>query len=247
PIVETGSYSTRYGVVDLRKDSTGTRAWIRDFPTTFADRVPGDDQIVRLVQRYQREIGPQVNQVIATLADTMTRTPPDSPLGNLIADAFRVTANAQMSFVNNGSIRVAEVPAGPVSWGTLYSLQPFENRMMRLTLTGAQIRGIVEQSVTGETPGMHVSGITVRYNRAAPAGQRVTRIMVGNEELQNDANYIVAVTDFLATGTGDGYRGFGLASKKEDIGLTDLEALIKYVQNLPQPVRAARDRRYVVE
>ncbi|HEX6064141.1 MAG TPA: 5'-nucleotidase C-terminal domain-containing protein, partial [Longimicrobiales bacterium] len=222
PIVESGSYSTRYGVVDLRKDSTGTRAWIRDFPTTFADRVQNDDQIVRLVQRFQREIGPQVNQVIATLADTINRTGPDSPLGNLIADAFRITANAQMSFVNNGSIRIAEVPAGPVTWGTLYSLQPFENRMVRLTLTGAHIRGIVEQSLRESTPGMHVSGITVNYNTAAPAGQRVTQIAVGNEPLRDDANYIVAVTDFLATGTGDGYRGFGSASKREDVGLTDL-------------------------
>ncbi len=247
PIVESGNYSTRYGVVDLRKDSTGTHAWIRDFPTTFADRVQGDDQVVRLVQRFQREIGPQVNQVIATLADTISRTGPDSPLGNLIADAFRVTANAQMSFVNNGSIRIVAIPAGPVTWGTLYSLQPFENRMMRLTLTGAQIRGIVEQSVRDTMPGMHVSGITVNYNETAPPGQRVTGITVGNEPLRDDANYIVAVTDFLATGTGDGYRGFGLASKKEDVGLTDLEALIKYLQSQPSPLRVSRDPRFVTQ
>jgi 5'-nucleotidase len=248
PIVESGSYSTRYGVVDLWQDSTGTRAWIRDFPTTFADRITPDDQIARLVRRYQREIGPQVNQVITTLADTISRVGTDSPLGNMIADAFRVTSNAQISFVNNGSIRIAELPAGPVTWGLLYSLQPFENRMMRLTLTGAQIRGIVEQAVREEQgPGMHVSGITVHYNRAAPAGQRVSRITVGNEELRDEQNYIVAVTDFLATGTGDGYRGFGQASRREDVGLTDLEALIKYLQSQPRPVRIARDRRYVAQ
>jgi 5'-nucleotidase len=246
PIVEAGSYSTRYGVIDLRKDSTGTHVWVRDFPTTFADRVQDDDQIVRLVQRYQREIGPRVNEVIATLADTLSRTGPDSGLGNLIADALRVTANAQISFVNNGSIRVAELPAGPVTWGLLYSLQPFENRMMRLTLTGAQIRGIVEQSVSGDNPGMHVSGMIVYYNHAAPAGKRVTRITVGGDELRDDANYIVGVTDFLATGTGDGYRGFGQATKREDVGLTDLEALIKYLQSQPQPIRVkANDRRYI--
>jgi 2',3'-cyclic-nucleotide 2'-phosphodiesterase / 3'-nucleotidase / 5'-nucleotidase len=246
PIVEAGSYSTRYGVIDLRKDSTGAHVWVRDFPTAFADRVQSDDQIVRLVQRYQREIGPRVNEVIATLADTLSRAGTDSSLGNLIADALRITANAQISFVNNGSIRVAELPAGPVSWGLLYSLQPFENRMMRLTLTGAQIRGIVEQSVSGDNPGMHVSGMTVYYDRAAPAGKRVTRITVGSDELRDDANYIVGVTDFLATGTGDGYRGFGQASKREDIGLTDLEALIKYLQSQPQPIRVkANDRRYI--
>jgi 2',3'-cyclic-nucleotide 2'-phosphodiesterase/3'-nucleotidase/5'-nucleotidase len=256
PIVEANSYSTRYGVVDLVKDSAGARAWIRDFPTTYIDRVKGDDQIARLVQRYEREIGPRVKQVIATLADTISRPAmtttgngTDTPLGNLLADAFRVTANAQMSFVNNGSIRIAELPKGPVTWGQLYSLQPFENRMVRLTLTGAQIRAIVEQSVSGERIiGMHVSGIKVTYNPAAAAGSRVQRIQVGNEDMRDDATYTVAVTDFLATGTGDGYRGFGLASRREDVGLTDLEAVIRYLENQPQPVRSnAGDRRYVTQ
>jgi 2',3'-cyclic-nucleotide 2'-phosphodiesterase/3'-nucleotidase/5'-nucleotidase len=249
PIVEAGSYSTRYGVVDLTRDSAGARAWIRGFPTTYADRVQADPQVQRLVQRYQQQIGPQVNQVIVTLADTIGRGQFESPLGQLIADAFRVTANAQMSFVNNGSIRIAELPAGPVTWGMLYSLQPFENRMMRLTLTGAQIRGIVEQAVTGQSPGMQISGIKVTYVASAPAGQRVQQIALSNNEpLRAEATYTVAVTDFLATGTGDGYRGFGAASKREDVGLTDLEALIRYLQSLPQPVRMARtERRYVTQ
>ncbi len=245
PIVEANSYSTRYGVVDLVRDSAGTRAWIRGFPTTFVDRVQGDPQMEHLVARYQRQIGPQVNQVIVTLADTIARLGSDSPLGNLLADAFRVTAKAHISFVNNGSIRINELPAGPITWGTLYSLQPFENRMVRLTMTGAQIRGIVEQSVTGENPGMHVSGMTVTYEPSAPAGQRVRSIALNSgQALRDDATYSVAVTDFLATGTGDGYRGFGDASKREDVGLTDLEALIRYLQDLPQPVSAVAERRY---
>ena len=247
PIVEASSYSTRYGVVDLRKDSTGTHAWIRDFPTTYVDRVPGDSAIIKLVQRYQREVGPQVNRVIVTLADTITRTGPNSPVGNMLADAFRVTTGAQVSFVNNGSIRIAELPAGPITWGTLYSLQPFENRMLRLTMTGAQIRDVVEQSVAGQTPGMHISGMTVRYHPSAAAGQRVQQIRIGGEELRPDATYTVGVTDFLATGTGDGYRGFGSASKREEVGLSDLDALIKYLQSVPQPVRIARDARYQTE
>ena len=245
PIVEANSYSTRYGVVDLYQDSTRTRAWLRGFPTTYVDRVQGDSAMVKLVQRYQREIGPQVDRVVVTLGAGIARTGVDSPLGNLIADAFRATAQAQVAFVNNGSIRINELPAGPVTWGMLYSLQPFENRMMRLTMTGAQIRGVVEQSVTGQTPGMHISGMTVAYKTDAPAGQRVQRLEIGGEALRDDATYTVAVTDFLATGTGDGYRGFGSASKREDVGLTDLEALIKYLQELPQPVRPQTDKRYL--
>ncbi len=248
PIVEASSYSTRYGVVDLVRDSTGARAWIRGFPTTFTDRVTGRPQIQQLVERYEREIGPQISRVVVTLADTLRRTDRDSRLGNMLADAFRITANAQMSFVNNGSIRVAELPAGPVTWGQLYSLQPFENRMLRVKLDGAAIREVLEHSVSGNTSGMHVSGITVHYNPAAPVGQRIKRVILANgEAVRTDGVYDVAITDFLATGTGDGYRGFGRATSREDVGLTDLEAVIQYLQSLPQPVHIAADRRYIAE
>jgi 2',3'-cyclic-nucleotide 2'-phosphodiesterase/3'-nucleotidase len=248
PIIEAGSYSTRYGVVDLVRDSAGTRAWIRGFPTTYTDRVTASPEIQRLVERYQREIGPQISRVLVTLADTLTRTGADSRLGNMLADAFRTTANAQMSFVNNGSIRIAELPAGPVTWGMLYSLQPFENRMVRLALSGSAIREVLEHSVSGNTSGMHVSGFKVHYNPNAAVGQRVQRIVLDSgEEVRADGTYNVVVTDFLATGTGDGYRGFGQASRQEDVGLTDLEAVIQYLQGLPQPVRLAADRRYIAD
>ena len=242
PIVEAASYSTRYGVVDLMKDSTGTHAWIRDFPTTFVDRVTPTPQITALVERYRKEIGPQVSRVIATFAERVARTGADSPLGNLIADVYRASANAQIGFLNNGGIRTAELPAGPVTWGHLYSLQPFENRMMRLTMTGAQIKNVLEQAVGGEAPAMHISGMTVTYNPSAPRGSRVQRIVLSNgEEVRPDGNYTAGVPDFLAQ-AGDGYRGFA-GAKVEDAGVRDLEAMIQYLQKLPQPVRVNQNER----
>ena len=246
PIVEAASYSTRYGVVDLTKDSAGTRVWIRDFPTTFVDRVQPTPQITALVRRYQNEIGPQVSRVITTFAERVARTGADSPLGNLIADVYRAAANAQIGFLNNGGIRTAELPAGAVTWGHLYSLQPFENRMFRLTMTGAQIKNVLEQAVSGEAPAMHISGMTVTYNPSAPRGSRVQRVVLSNgEEVRPDGNYTVGVPDFLAQ-AGDGYRGFA-GAKAEDAGVRDLEAMIQYLQKLPQPVRINQnERRFIV-
>jgi 5'-nucleotidase len=246
PIVEAASYSTRYGVTDLVKDSTGTRAWIRGFPTTYVDRVQPTPQITQLVQRYQREIGPQVSRVIATFAEDVRRAGPDSPLGNLIADAYRASAKAQISFVNNGGIRITELPAGPVTWGQLYSLQPFENRMVRLTMTGVQIKNVLEQALNGETPAMHIGGMQVTWKPTAPVGQRVQRIVLTNgEDVRADASYTAGVPDFLAQ-AGDGYRGFAGVSRNEDAGVRDLEGLINYLQSLPQPVRVNQaERRFV--
>lgn len=246
PIVESGSYTTRYGVTDLVKDSTGLRSWIHEFPVPFADGNMKDAAVDRIVQAAQREIGPQVERVIATFADTIRRGQSgDGALGNLLADAFRVGTGSQMSFVNNGSIRVPEIPAGPVKWGQLYSLQPFENAMTRLTLSGSAVREVVEQSVSGGTSGMHISGLKVEFDPKAEVGKRVVRMTLSDgTEVTPGGSYLVGVTTFLATGTGDGYTAFGKASAREDLPVTDLELLIRYVQSLPQPVRADRTRRY---
>jgi 2',3'-cyclic-nucleotide 2'-phosphodiesterase / 3'-nucleotidase / 5'-nucleotidase len=246
PVVESGSYTTRYGVVDLAKDSAGVRVWVHEFPVPWATvKIASVDSIV---QKAVRQIGPQVNRTIATFADTIRRGAGEGALGNLLADAFRVSAGAQLSFVNNGSIRIPEIPAGPVTWGTLYSLQPFENRVVNLTMSGALIRDVTEYAVRGQGSGMHISGMTVIYNPGKPVGQRVESMqLLSGEYIKDDGTYTVAVTDFLATGTGDGYTAFGKASKNVDANLTDLEAVIKYLQGLPQPIKRDRaERRFRV-
>ena len=250
PIVEAGSYTTRYGVVDLRRDSTGVHSWIHDFPVPFEDQVTPDAAVAKIVTAARREIGPRVNRVVATLADTIARsaTGGEGPLGNLLADAFRIAAGAQIAFVNNGSIRIGALPKGPVTWGTLYSLQPFENRLVVLTMTGAQIREVVEFAVNGRSPDMHVSGMSVVYDPRAAAGQRVKRMTLDSGgDISDTGSYTVAVTDFLATGTGDGYRAFGQATRRQDTRYNDLEAVMAYLQGLPQPVRVNRgERRFLL-
>lgn len=249
PIVEAASYTTRYGVVDLTRTTTGVKSWIHDFVTPYADKVTPDKAVADIVQRTVGQIGPGLNRVIAVLADTLRRASAggEGSLGNMVADAFRWSTKTQFAFINNGGIRVNELPAGPVTWGMLYSLQPFENRMTRLTMSGAQIKEVIERGLAHGRPDMHVSGMTVVYDPSAPQGQRVLQmVMPGGEQVRPDANYSVGVLDFLA-GRGDGYEAFGHASRREDLGYTDLDAVIRYLQSRPSPVRIdTAERRYLL-
>jgi 2',3'-cyclic-nucleotide 2'-phosphodiesterase (5'-nucleotidase family) len=116
--------------------------------------------------------------------------------------------------------------------------------MVKLWLTGAQIRELIEHALAGTTPDLHVSGVIVRYDSTAPARQRVERMTLSNgKQISDAATYVVGVTDFLALGTGDGYQAFGRASKREDIDLLDLDAVIKYLQSQPQPIKADHSER----
>ena len=243
PIVIAWDYSKKYSVIDLEKSADGqTRVRVRDQPTTFADRVKPDSSMGALVARYEQEIGPQVNRVVATLDAPLRKVGGEYALGHLIADAQRAASGAQVAIMNNGGIRT-DLEAGPLTWSELYQLQPFANLLVKLTLTGAQLREVMEHILRGRQPGMHVSGITVWYDSAAAPGARVRRMQLASGETVTDSgNYIVSVNDFMAGG-GDGLTVLINARGRVDTGIVDLDALIEYLQKQPQPVRAPTDDR----
>jgi 2',3'-cyclic-nucleotide 2'-phosphodiesterase/3'-nucleotidase/5'-nucleotidase len=243
PIVIGWDYSKKYSVIDLEKTADGrTRAWVRGQPTTFPDRVKADSGAAALVAEYERQIGPQVNRVVATLAAPLRKSGGEYALGHLIADAQRAASGAQVAVMNNGGIRT-ELDAGPLTWSDLYQLQPFGNLLVKLTLSGAQLHEVMEHILRGRQPGMHVSGITVWYDTLGAAGARVRRMQLLNgEEVTATGSYVVSVNDFMADG-GDGLSMLPAARGRVDTGIVDLDALIEYLQKQPQPIQApAEDR-----
>ena len=246
PIIETGSYGTRYGVVDLERVSEDSvKIWIRGTPVSWHWRVTPDSALAALVERYAAEIRPRVERVIATAAEPLDRTGAEYALGRLIADAQRASAAADLALINNGGIRAA-IDAGPITWGEAYNVHPFDNKIIRLHLTGAQIRRALEHAVSGERTGAHISGVTVRYDPGATPGSRIRTLTLDDgTALRDDAVYTIAVNDFLAGGEGDGYRVFGEAQRRDATEISDLDAFIAYVETLPQPLQAPAEPRFI--
>lgn len=236
PIAEAASYSMAYSVTDLERRGEETVVLRREVRVPFADEVTPDSQVARIVAEWERDVRPITERVIATLAQPMARNGNEYALGNLVADAIRARTGAQATLVNNGSIR-RDLPAGPVSWGVLFELQPFANALVRTEVTGAQLRAALENAVAGERPQAHISGITVRYDPAAPEGQRVREIRLDDGRVVGADDVVtMGLSEFIATG-GDRYTSFteGRTTRTE---LVDLDAVIAYVQSQPQPVRA---------
>ena len=159
-----------------------------------------------------RTIAPAVNAALAqkrTLLGVTLATPirragsGDSPLGNLFADAYRAGVPGADVAINNtsGGLR-ADLPAGPLTYGAVFEVMPFDNRLVAFRLTGAELRKLLAAQVTSVAALVGVSGLRVRAScqRGAvdlammrPSGMPIT----DNERL------LVATSDFLATG-GDG-------------------------------------------
>ena len=253
PILVTQSFSsgTAYGDIDLEIDRVSGDVISKSarIVTTWADSGPGlipDADAAALLAAADDKVAPIVNEMVAVAAADITRSTNsagESALGNLIADAQRASMQADFAFMNPGGIR-ADLAMGEISWGELFSVQPFGNDVVKLELTGAQIKTLLQQqwSDPNRTRILQISGLRCRYDLSQPISQRIVAIETANgTPLDPNANYVVAVNSFLADG-GDGFVVLREGRNKL-VGPVDLQALIDHVKSLPQPFNAAIEAR----
>lgn len=250
-LTQAFSASTAYGDIDLSisRKSADVVEKSAAIVTTWGDEGPGlvpDVKVAELVAQADERVAPLVNRVVGTVTTALTRSENnagESSLGNLIADAQRVTTDAQFAFMNPGGIR-ADLAAGEVTWGDLFTIQPFGNDLVSMDLTGAQIKTLLEQQWQGQTFAriLKTSGLTYTWDNARPVGDRVTQILIADATpLDPAATYRVTVNSFIAAG-GDNFLVLAEGTNRA-IGPVDLDALVEYVESLPQPFSAAIEGR----
>jgi 5'-nucleotidase len=156
---------------------------------------------------------------------------------------MRAEGKSDVAVTNNGGIR-ANLRVGPATYGSLFEIQPFANVLYRLTITGSALRAYLEKLVA-KKPNVHVSGVTVTYDSTGAAGARLVSVrMADGSALRDAGRYTLVLNDFLATG-GDGLGLSGAASHTEVLPIVDLDALVSYLERVPQPVRGPTDLRFI--
>ncbi|CAA9453977.1 MAG: 5'-nucleotidase [uncultured Rubrobacteraceae bacterium] len=246
-LVQALSFGAAIDDVDLRidrktKDVVSSSA---EVVTTFQDAVQPDPEVDALVAGYEEQIAPVANRVVGTAAENVTRTATpagESALGDLIADAQRGFAGADFAFMNPGGIR-ADIASGEVTYGELFAVQPFDNQVARMELTGEQVYRVLEQQFQTDSNGnprtriLQISGLEFSYNSQNPAGSRITSVTLPDgAPLDRGATYTVAANSFIATG-GDGFTVFKEGQNPTTLG-SDLDALEDHIDGLPSPFEA---------
>jgi 2',3'-cyclic-nucleotide 2'-phosphodiesterase (5'-nucleotidase family) len=216
-IFKAGSDAHWLGAVDLAfsRGGKGVRVRVAGWRTRSTAGVAPHAALSVRVAALERKLGAALGTVVGRTAvplDTRNdavRTG-ESAFGNLVADAMRAAIGADVSLLNAGSIRGNRIyPAGAaLTRGDLLRELPFGNLVVALSLTGAQVRAALENSVSrveGKAGRFaQVSGLSFRYDRARPPGARVLEVRVGGAPLEAGRAYRVATTEFTAAG-GDGY------------------------------------------
>ncbi|TWD81526.1 5'-nucleotidase [Kribbella amoyensis] len=220
--------------------------------------VPKDPAISKLITKYQTFVAPIQNKVIGHITTpSVVRTPDDSqesPLGNLIADAQLADPSTVtdgktpvVAFMNPGGIRAdLASDSGAVTFGHAFTVQPFNNYLVSMDMTGTQLKALLEQQFSGPNQAankvLQVAGITYTWNPAAAPGSKVVAgsIKIAGQPLVDGTTYRIVTNNFLSDG-GDGFPAFTTATNKFFGGL-DIDAFSSYLTAHDPYTPVATDR-----
>ena len=237
-------YGTIVSAIDLKLDSV-----TRDVISAKADNVivrtgvdARDPEQTALLQSYEKFAAPVANRLAGSITETLSRAPNDageSPLGDIVADAQLAATSADanggavIAFTNPGGVRT-DIPKkedGAVTYADVFANQPFRNQLVTLTLTGTQIKNMLEQQWLDPTRPriLQVSkSFNYTWDGAKPYGERVVadRMSLNGQRIDPATSYRVTVNNFLSVG-GDGFTVLreGIAQR---FGVYDVDALYTY-------------------
>jgi 5'-nucleotidase len=214
--------------------------------------VAPDPAITSIITQYKTLLGPIANRVVGHIsADILGRgaTTPEEPLGDVIADAqLEATTDVEdggavMAFMNPGGIRGDLVYAhsgteadGEVTYAEAFTVQPFNNLVETITLTGAQILTALQEQYTGANATapkvLQVSaGFTYILDLTKTGADRIVAdsLKLGGTPIDPAASYRVTVNNFLAGG-GDNFTILKSGTDPH-VGAVDIDAFTAWLMD----------------
>ena len=251
-------YGTIVTAVDLKLDPV-TRDVISATADNFIVRtgvLAKDPGQTALLEAYDKVAAPIADRPAGSITETLSRMPGpsgESVLGDVVADAqlaatrTDTTGGAVIAFTNPGGVRadMTKRAEGAVTYADVFASQPFRNQLVTLTLTGGQIKNMLEQQwLDPKRPRiLQVSrGFGYTWDGAKPFGERVIaeRLSLNGQRIDPAASYRVTVNNFLSVG-GDGFTVFREGTEQQ-FGVYDVDALYAYFQANSPIAPTAADR-----
>lgn len=226
--------------VDKRTGDVIRSSVVADNHVVTRDVTP-DPDTVRFVDTWKDRVSAVADKQVGTITAGIGRAQGpsgESALGNLIADAqLEATGgNAEIALMNPGGVRADLTYAqrgaegdGVVTYGEAFTAQPFSNLMQVVTLTGAQLKALLEQQWTAERTQVLLPSASLTYTAdlTKPFGSRVSDIKINGTPVTDVQQIRVAANDFLAGG-GNGFTVFTRGTDPWS-GPLDIDAFAAYL------------------
>ena len=271
-VSESGHYLNSVGLIDLTCIMDEDGSVHVDYEKTSVDyeaaqNYPKDASVTDVLDTIKAENETALNRVIGTSPVELDGVWEhirigQTNLGNVITDAYLLATGADIAFENAGGIR-ASIAAGTVTYGDVINVSPYGNYVVTKKLTGAQIKEMLESSLTiqkncivandsGEWDAwpndsgsyLQVGGIVVRFDPAQPAGARVLSVQKDGQELDDTKEYTVAVNNYLAGS--DSYPQLANAAEIGEYSCCE-ELLIQFFEQGSDAVTASAAKQNMIQ
>ena len=271
-VSESGHYLNSVGLIDLNCTMDEDGSVHVDYEKTSVDyeaaqNYPKDASVTDVLDTIKAENETALNRVIGTSPVELDGVWEhirigQTNLGNVITDAYLLATGADIAFENAGGIR-ASIAAGTVTYGDVINVSPYGNYVVTKKLTGAQIKEMLESSLTiqkncivandsGEWDAwpndsgsyLQVGGIIVRFDPAQPAGERVLSVQKDGQELDDTKEYTVAVNNYLAGS--DSYPQLANAAEIGEYSCCE-ELLIQFFEQGSDAVAASAEKQNMIQ
>jgi 5'-nucleotidase len=279
-IMQAASYGRLVSVIDVEIDRASgdivrERTRARNVPVPNGMRTSAslraaypplapDPEVAAIVEHYRKLAAPVAQRPVGRVTsdfDRRTAAGGDNALGRLIADAHLAatrTQGAQLAFTNPGGLRAelrASAGDGVVTYADVFASQPFGNTLVTLTLTGAQLKQMLEQqwsarsrtrSSTARPERARIlqpsRGFSYAWRASGSHGERIVAdsMRLEGRAIESDQSYRVTVNNFLADG-GDGFRVLRDGIDRVG-GPVDADALAEYLRQASALRPLAPDR-----
>jgi 5'-nucleotidase len=157
-VTSAASYGRVVTKIDLAIDPATKRVVEKHARNVVVTRdVPPDPAVEEIILAYKAKAAPMTNRTVGYVMGDFTANAKvagapscETPLGELIADAQAAATGADIAFMNPGGIRAdliakrAGRPDFAISYAEAFEVQPFGNTLVSLTLTGAEIKALLE-------------------------------------------------------------------------------------------------------
>ncbi|RFU67327.1 2,' 3'-cyclic nucleotide 2'-phosphodiesterase [Peribacillus saganii] len=241
-IVQAYSYGSAFSDVDLELDPKTGEILKKEAEvvTVYQKDYTPDPKVSAIIKKYEDLIAPIKAEVVGESKTLLPTGYPsvagekgDTGLGNLIADGMKAAMNADFALMNGGGVR-AQLDAGEVTFGELFSIHPFGNVLNKVKLSGADLETVLNNQITDRGLDFHVAGFkyTYTFDSAAKTGKVADIFLPDGSKIDKTKEYTVVVNNYMY---GNVKYGIAPLSAEVEVGPEDLQATVNYVKTLNKP------------
>jgi len=237
-----------------KTDTTRARPESRARLLTVDSSIPDDPDVLKIIAPYAEKVR-ELSKVIGRLDGGLSKNGVGGgSLGNFVTDAVRAEGQAKLgkpivfAMMNNGGLRKNEIAAGDIRASDIFELLPFENALVAVDVTGAQLTQILQVVTRDAQSGARIQ---FKYNdRDRPEFISGKLIDANGKEHEIDPNqtYTILTIDYLMSLKSGAYAILQEAKNPRPLNLTLRDAVMNYVKGetaAGRTIRSVVDDRFV--